>query len=432
MEEENQKLDERLEEIKRQSLEELENMERIISENEKIKAEIADKAEQSVRENVESRKSGRLTTVIFVFALAVICSLSLVSINILKPLREYNRASELMDKKQYDTAMEAFEKLEDYKNSTDMIKECKYRKAEDLMLQGKSGLAISQLNEIRAYKDSADRINEFIGSGDGIIAVGDRHSVAINSIGRVIAAGDNSLGQCDVGEWNGITAVAAGSNHTIALCADGSVVAAGSNGYGQCNVQNWHNIVYIAAAGNTSYGVREDGSVVAAGDNARGQCDVENDRFTKVTKVVCGGEYAIALKSDGTLALAGNTVKLEKAEDWTDIKDISALSFTVCAVKNDGTVLVCGDINNDITGEWTNIKYAAAGYCYVVAINDKGELMSTTDLADGIIAAMKDALRIECGVSHILALKSNGTVSPIGQNKYGECDVTGWRDIMIK
>ncbi len=424
-------VDERLEEIKRQSLAELENMERIISENEKIKAEITDKAEQQVKESSEIKKGGKTATLVFIVILVAICTLSLVSIYVLKPMGEYNKASGLLREGRYDEAATQFERLGDYKDASSMVMECSYQKAKSLMAEGKNGLALAQLRQITDYKDSADIINSFIGSGDGIIAVGDRHSAAVNSIGRVLSCGDNSFGQCVTGDWNGITAVAAGSNHTLGLCEDGSVVATGSNGYGQCDVEDWHNIVYIAAAGNTSYGIRADGSVVATGDNARGQCDVENDKFTKVKKIVCGGEYAAALKEDGSVVLAGNTAKVAQAESWTDVKDLSALGFTLCALKNNGTADVCGDMNGDVSG-WSDIKYAAAGYCYAVGIKSNGEVISTTELNENIAGVFKNSVRIQCGMGHILALKSDGTLAAIGQNKNDECSVADWRDIMLK
>jgi alpha-tubulin suppressor-like RCC1 family protein len=55
----------------------------------------------------------------------------------------------------------------------------------------------------------------------------------------VLAAGDNSHGQCDVSLWRDVVAVAAGSTHTLGLRTDGSVLAAGNNDDGQCNTARW-------------------------------------------------------------------------------------------------------------------------------------------------------------------------------------------------
>lgn len=37
---------------------------------------------------------------------------------------------------------------------------------------------------------------------------------------------------------------------------------------------------------------------------------------------------------------------------------------------------------------------------------------------------------IAAGRRHTVGLKSDGTVSAVGDNKYGQCDLSGWRDIV--
>jgi alpha-tubulin suppressor-like RCC1 family protein len=47
-----------------------------------------------------------------------------------------------------------------------------------------------------------------------MVAAGIIHTVGLASNGTVVAVGDNEYGQCDVGNWTGITQVAAGYAHT--------------------------------------------------------------------------------------------------------------------------------------------------------------------------------------------------------------------------
>ncbi len=100
------------------------------------------------------------------------------------------------------------------------------------------------------------------------------HTVGLTRAGRLVAAGDKSIGACDVGSWRDVRAVAAGSYHTVALTAAGRVVAVGSNEFGQCDVADWREVVAVAAGSSHTLGVRADGTVVAAGNNEDGQCDV--------------------------------------------------------------------------------------------------------------------------------------------------------------
>ena len=74
---------------------------------------------------------------------------------------------------------------------------------------------------------------------DSAVAAGSYHTVGLTLNGRVVAAGNNDDGQCDVRAWADIVAVAAGSRHTLGLKADGSVIATGCNDHGQTDVASW-------------------------------------------------------------------------------------------------------------------------------------------------------------------------------------------------
>ena len=93
-------------------------------------------------------------------------------------------------------------------------------------------------------------------------SAGRSHSVELKADGTVVATGDNSDGQCNVGDWRGIIAVSAGGFHTVGLKSDGTVVAVGDNRKGQCNVSAWRDIVSISAKDGCTVGFKADGTVV--------------------------------------------------------------------------------------------------------------------------------------------------------------------------
>jgi alpha-tubulin suppressor-like RCC1 family protein len=74
------------------------------------------------------------------------------------------------------------------------------------------------------------------------VAAGSYHTAAVTAAGRVVAAGINDHGQCDVADWREIVAVAAGSTHTLGVRSDGTVVATGNNEHGQCDITDWDAI----------------------------------------------------------------------------------------------------------------------------------------------------------------------------------------------
>ena len=58
------------------------------------------------------------------------------------------------------------------------------------------------------------------------IAAGDFHTVGLKKDGTVLAAGDNTYGQCNVGEWSGVAELFAERNLTTAFTQDGGMLVA--------------------------------------------------------------------------------------------------------------------------------------------------------------------------------------------------------------
>jgi uncharacterized repeat protein (TIGR02543 family) len=228
-----------------------------------------------------------------------------------------------------------------------------------------------------------------------MITAGNLHIVGLSTDGRVMAAGDNSSGQCNVDSWTNIVQVAAGGDHTVGLEADGTVVAVGSNGSGQRNVAGWTNVAAVSAGSFHTVGVETDGTVVAAGSDAFGQCDVSG--WTDIAGVAAGGWHTVGLKADGRVVAAGyNNYGQCDVSGWGDITMIAAGGFDTIGLKTDGTVVATGSDNYgqcDV-GNWTGIIQVTAGY------------------------------------RHTIGLKSDGTVLALGDNDWGQCNVGNWTDVI--
>jgi len=132
------------------------------------------------------------------------------------------------------------------------------------------------------------------------ITVGDEHTVALTSDGRVYAWGRNTYGQLGDGTFTNrttpvavntsgvlsgkiVTAIAAGGDHTVALTSDGQVFDWGNNSYGQLgNGTIAHNSMPVAAF---------SGGVLAG---------------KIVTAIAAGGVHTLARISDGRVYAWGN------------------------------------------------------------------------------------------------------------------------------
>lgn len=176
------------------------------------------------------------------------------------------------------------------------------------------------------------------------IATGCRHTVGLTEDGHVKITGyiGDSSHKNNVEKWSDIIAIAAGgghidephSGHTVGLTEDNRVVAAGDNTYGQCNVDDWEDIIAIAAGDWHTVGLKADGTVVATGykedegydKNTPGDpCFVSNwkteDKSKKVIAIAANRGITLGLTADGTILATGFTAQGQRplSGEWTDI-----------------------------------------------------------------------------------------------------------------
>ena len=178
------------------------------------------------------------------------------------------------------------------------------------------------------------------------IATGWRHTVGLTADGTVLITGYRSASQLrQIAEhredWSNIIAVAAGgghnnpsygNGHTVGLKSDGTVVAVGDNSFGQCNVGGWTDIVAIAAGDSHTVGLRSDGTVLITGEY---ETNLQlGDEWTNIVAIAAGTEFTLGLRYDGTVLATGfyaqNQIPEPEAwkniliySDWTSVKELN-------------------------------------------------------------------------------------------------------------
>ena len=178
-----------------------------------------------------------------------------------------------------------------------------------------------------------------VGDWEGItaIATGWRHTVGLTMDKTVKITGyANRNHRNQVEAWTDIIAIAAGGGsgtdvgggHTVGLKEDGSVVAAGDNTYGQCNVQEWEDIVAIAAGDWHTVGLKSDGTVVAVGRYEDGNYRVGTtsdpcavDDWEDIVAIDANSGYTLGLTSRGTIKATGYNAQNQRpdSEEWENI-----------------------------------------------------------------------------------------------------------------
>lgn len=221
--------------------------------------------------------------------------------------------------------------------------------------------------------------------------------VGLKRDGSVVAVGENSSGQCDVGNWSDIVAISAGSSHAVGLKCDGTVLTTGDNSYGQCDVDDWTDIVAIGAGPGFTVGLKSDGTVVATGYNSYGMCNV--DDWSDIVAISVNDYRTIGLKADGSVLAVGINDERTNISGWSDIVVISAGTLHTAGLKRDGTVVATGVRDGEYG--WSDVS----GWTDIIAIS--------------------------AGDSHTAGLKTDGTVVAVGDNEYGQCDVSGWSGIKV-
>jgi alpha-tubulin suppressor-like RCC1 family protein len=75
----------------------------------------------------------------------------------------------------------------------------------------------------------------------------------------------------------------------------------------------------------------------------------------------------------------------------------------------------------------------AAGRRHTVGLKSDGTVMAVGDNKYGQcdVSGWRDIVAVAAGCAHTLGLKSDGTVVAVGDNEYGQCDVSDWRGIQL-
>ena len=353
----------------------------------------------------------------------------------------YADAEALLTNNDFDGAIEGFKKISGYKDADKRVVEASYQKADSLQSAGNDKAAAIAFGQLAGYKDSRERsitlwnsITEY-----PTIATGRRHTVGIRADGTVAAIGENDDGQCGTSAFSDIIAVAAGNFHTVGLRADGTVVSCGKTTNKQCDVSSWENIVSIAVGGNHTVGLKIDGTVVATGSNNCGQLNVSS--WSDVVAISASISHTVGLTASGkVVAVGSNNNGQLHVSGWSSIIAIATGERHTVGLRSNGTVVAVG--NNaegqcDVS-EWTDIVAIAAGTNFTAGLKSDGTVVATSVPEGSMyyygqnnVTAFTDIVEIAANGYQSIGLKSDGTVVAVGNNDYGQCDVSGWTDIKL-
>lgn len=176
----------------------------------------------------------------------------------------------------------------------------------------------------------------------------------------------------------------------------------------------------IACGGNHSLVIKSDGSLWSWGSNSGGElgnrfysstaAPVRVEGIAAFSAVAGGNNHSMGLKTDGTVWSWGNPYILGRPTD-------------VVGYNVPGQIPGLSGVNSIACGEFFSVILKSDGSVLAWGKNDVGQLgnNSNTDSATPTpVLNLSGVVAVAAGSNHALAVKSNGTVWAWGGNSYGQ------------
>lgn len=392
------------------------------------------------------------------------------SIKLFKQIEDFKTSKEYTD--YYINFAELFEQIDGFKDSKEYIEKANallneknnnesiYKQAYDNYETNNYILAIQEFSKLNDYKDSEDMIQECRLKLARLqqattISAGIRYSTGIVSNGKIKYSGDYKLLEEELSTWEDIISISLKGHLAIGLKKDGTVVVAGSiPDYPDYYIDTslWNNIIAVSSGQQYIVGLQSNGTLVAQGHNGDGQLNINGSEWSNIVAISCGWRHTVGLDSNGKIHITGfqsesqiNNIKNNK-DKWHDIVTVSAAGGSdessghnayTAALKQDGKVITTlpTEIQNRID-DWNDIIAISAGDFYLVGLNSKGDVFveqidNSVDLDNSIneIGTWNDIIAISAGRGFTLAVDSEGKLFASGFYKDHQIDIDGWGTI---
>ncbi len=257
------------------------------------------------------------------------------------------------------------------------------------------------------------------------IALGDSHTVGLRSDGTVIATGDNSSGQCNVKEWTNVISISASGDLTAAVRSDGTVLTCGRP---QCDTSKWTDIAAISVGKGSILGLRKDGTVVhTSAYLSRNKHNLSGWRnITGVTSRDYSSSFGIQ-KDGSVVAVTPNNTEQRQISNWKNITALAVTSRSIYGLTKNGNVRSASPYANTDISQWQDIQAIAVQFISLYGLKKDGTVVTTNKDLRPIVSKWQNVVAIDAGTSHVAALLQDGTVTAVGDNPYGECNVSRWK-----
>lgn len=102
----------------------------------------------------------------------------------------------------------------------------------------------------------------------------------------------------------------------------------------------------------------------------------------------------------------------------------------MCTFKELGDYKDSAELLKKLRSEFAPKETISSGNDHVAALKSDGKVISVYSDGKSHTDGWNDIVAVSSGMYHSVGLKANGTVVAVGNNDYGQCDVSGWTDII--
>ncbi len=327
---------------------------------------------------------------------------------------------------------------------------------------------------VAAYRDSLwavtangqlvstdDRVQELNDTKHYIACnVSSTHILALTREGRILTAGKNDYGQCNIARMGDMYAnfdefssdrltqlkrmmerdrnyqvrvanatryknrMVCGKRVTVCINAEGRVLSTAGNP----DTSPWGAVRAVACGNAHTLMLHKNGRVSADGNHVDG-CTAVSE-WERIKDVAAGEYHSLGLTEDGHVLFCGrNRYGQGNVSEWEQITRLATTDRYTVGVTYDGHILIAGEPPFDasiVDGSWQYPVAISAAATHLVCLYADGTVKST----DAQTNEWRGVRAISTGNGFTLGLCFGGRVLSAGNNTYGQCDTSAWRFVV--
>ena len=185
-----------------------------------------------------------------------------------------------------------------------------------------------------------------------------------------------------------------------------------------------------------------DGAITAfeALGDYKDSADLRNESvYEKATALLASGDYDGAIAAFEALGdykdSSAMLVESANAKEYAQAEKLLAQGQTAEAAVAFARIAEYEDARERSFELWDTMavrKTLAAGYRHTVGLKADGTVVAVgyNEYGQCDVSGWTDIVAVAAGISHTVGLKADGTVVAVGDNYFGRCDVSDWTDIV--